>query len=90
MSYTCAMGYYARMGINSSSPDFDKVLDVGRWYTNEDGDLSLERWTGKGWEDWPRLYDASGTGGANPFLPITEEQAKRHMQDSEPRPLSKG
>lgn len=75
------MRYYGRTVDDPKSPNYQEVLDVGRWYKNDDGDIALEGWVDGEWVDWPALIEASGIGGSNPFMPMTENDVKRWMRN---------
>ena len=75
------MRYYGRTVDNPKAPNYGEVLDVGRWYDNDEGDIALERWVDGEWTDWPALIEASGIGGSNPFMPMTENDVKRWMRN---------
>ncbi len=73
------MKYYGRVVDNPKAPDYGRILDVGRWYEDDDGEVNLERWDGEKWVDWPGLLAASGMGGSNPFILMTERDARKHI-----------
>ena len=76
------MRYYARVVDNPEADNYGEVLDVGRWYENDEGDIALEKWTKDGWVDWPELLAASGMGGSNPFVLMTEQEAQEWIESN--------
>ena len=71
------MRYYGRAVDNPKADNYGEILDVGRWYEDDEGEIALERWVDGEWEDWPELLAASGMGGSNPFVPMTEGEAQK-------------
>jgi hypothetical protein len=53
----------------------DKRSGLYRW--TDGPPLRLEKWNGQEWIDWPDLMRASGIGGDNEYIQITEEEADR-------------
>jgi len=69
------MRYYGQAVDNPEADNYGGILAVGRWYEDDEGEIALEKWADGKWVDWPELLAASGMGGSNPFIPITETEA---------------